>query len=178
MDYSDYCFFMFWMVCPCLFPNSIPPFYFASLGTGMVPWCLVRAQHTIWAICWCWKVDNCDYCDYCQDYSDYSFDYSYYCFWIIQIIVLDYWIIAIIVVALLRANSKFASINPELKRAFSAQNSLGKMIQCVFHCFSGLQPKFRCHIFAQTTKPDDGLWILPPRNAFSSFSADFTWFIF
>ena len=66
------------------------------------------------------KVDYCDYCDYCQDYSDYSFEYSDYCFWIILIFV----------IALFRANSKFASIqvNPEIKSAFFAQNSLGKMI--------------------------------------------------
>ena len=73
-------------------------------------------------------------------------------FGLFRLLLLDYWIIAIIVIASLRANSKFASINPEIKRAFLAQNSLGKMIQYVFHCFSGLQPRFRCHIFVDPVR--------------------------
>ena len=36
-------------------------------------------------------------------------------FGLFQLLFLDHWISAIIVIALLRANSKFASINPEIK---------------------------------------------------------------
>ena len=77
-------------------------------------------------------------------------------FGLFQLLFLDYWIIAIIVIALLRANSKFASINPEIKRAFLAQKSLGKMIQYVLHCFCGLQRRFCCHIFVDPVRSHGG----------------------
>ena len=68
-------------------------------------------------------------------------------FGLFKLLLLDYWIFAIVVIALLQANSKFASIKPEIKREFFGENSHGKMIQYVLHCFSGLEPRFRCHIF-------------------------------
>ena len=49
-------------------------------------------------------------------------------------------------------------------------------------CFS--KKEIRVRDPSRKMAPDDetwwwrDLWILPPRNAFSSFSADFTWFIF
>ena len=58
--------------------------------------------------------------------------------------LLDYWILAIILIALFGAKSNLHRFNPEIKRACL---TLGKMIRYVFHCFSGVQPRFLCDIF-------------------------------
>ena len=62
--------------------NRLPVVVCQLVGTGMVPWYLIRAQE--------WSYD---YCYHCLDYSDYCNGYSNYCFWIIgllRLLFLDY----------------------------------------------------------------------------------------
>jgi len=98
-DYSNYWSGIFWLLLfhymdclPLIISKQHSHVVCQLVGTGMVPWCLIRAQDTKLSHFFVQDVDYYDYCYHCQDYSDYCFDYSDYCFWIVgllQLLLLD-----------------------------------------------------------------------------------------